>query len=373
MKTEQILSFKKRKRILLVSILSLILLILIVVSIPLVRAEDEEEDNTDNIEVLSDVEDEDYNSLLDVIEDEHKYMQRLDRLFDPSETDADGNKTILYTLMDDENAPAKAGRSIIMAIGLLLVILYTVIQVIKSLQRADQSLETLFRILLLAIIGVLVVIYSYDIVTKIEQIGHLLQTGIRNAVVGSEYESLPVVRKTVEFVEQTEENPNLFQTIGNWLKNVWVGIQNAANWISALFQNVWKWIYSKIITMITNIGLAITFYAILTSAYGLLFEMVIRKMFMPIAVADLMAEGVRGPAVKYMKNYFGVYIRIGMFYIILYMLLYMQGWVADNANFQMAVGINTRLGPFGAMICIRAAAKALINATGSLTKEALGG
>ena len=360
-------SFRDRKRILAAATLSLLVLIISVLTISSVRAEDIDDD--EDSEILSEITNEDYNSLVDEVNDENEFMERLDEIFNPDK-DENGNETLLHALMQGDRAPVKAGRDIIMAIGILLVILYTVIQVFKSMQREDQSLETLIRIIFLAIFGVMVVVYSYDIANGLDKLGHTIQAGIRNAVVNPDYDPAQLGKKAVEVAEATEENKNLFTVVGDFLKGVWEGVKDS--FIVELFTDPWGFVYSKVVTGITNIALKFTFYAILTSAYGLLFEMIIRKMFIPIAVADLMAEGVRGPAVRYMKNYFGLYVRIAIFYIIVYLLLYIQDWAADASNFNTARSINTVLGPFGVMICVRAAAKALMSATGGLVKEVLG-
>lgn len=381
-------SFRERKRILAAAVLSLLALLIAVLTVTTAFAAPE--DDGDEQDTESDLLPEDYNDLILELEKEHKYMKRIDQLFMPgslvvnddteegAETEtADDEEKNTYTslmqeLMDGNNAPAVVTKDITTAIGIVLVIIYTIFQVMKSLQRQDQSIESLFRILLITFAGILLVIFSYEIMGLIDRLGYIFQVGVRNAVAGSKYEKVEIPLKVVP-KQEAVEGEGLIKGIARWIGNIGIGLENAGNWALHLLKSVWGWAYSGAVKFFTNIGLAITFYAILGSAYGLLFEFVVRKIFMPIAIADVMAEGVRGPGVRYLKNYFGMYLRIGMFFIILYMLLFCQGWLTDQYNHHAARQVNTIMGTFGVMICVRGAAKSLMNASGGLIKEVIGG
>lgn len=319
------------------------------------------------------LDDEDYNEILTVSEGQHKYLSQLDSIFStvgPTEEN-DNTPSLMWSLMEASNSPVKAGREIIMAFGVVFVIFYGITEMLKMLKNEDGApVELILRVLILTVVGVMFVIYIYDILTLIENLGHELVSGIRDSVAGYEYTT--VTYQKIDIPEATLEAASevtWFDEVKFWFKSTFDSI---GNWFKDIVDGIKSSIYSGIIKLFANIGLTFTFYTIIASAYGLLFEMVLRKMFMPIAVADLMADGMRSPAVRYLKSYFAVYIRIGMFYVLVQLCLFMEKWAEQLANYDIAKSINTVLGPIGVCICARMATKALLNATGGLAKEVIG-
>ena len=100
--------------------------------------------------------------------------------------------------------------------------------------------------------------------------------------------------------------------------------------------------------------------------------MIFRKMFMPLALAGIVTDGVRGPAMRYVKGYLACYIRIGIFFVLVYLCTFMENWAIDISHSVEAMKIHTVLGSVGVIICMRTAIKSLINATGDLAKEIMG-
>ena len=45
------------------------------------------------------------------------------------------------------------------------------------------------------------------------------------------------------------------------------------------------------------------------TAYSILIELVVKRCFVPLAIADIGYEGLRSSGVRYIKNYFGIYIK----------------------------------------------------------------
>ena len=311
----------------------------------------------------------DYNEILNIAESQHKYLSRLDSMFTCEEG------TLMYELLEGSGSPVKTGREIMTAIGAAIVMLYGFIELIRALRSENKdAVSVILRITILTVTGLLLVIYVYDILSFIEKIGGLLVDGFKDITGGYEtayitYERKEVIEEAEETIKSADGINTFWSSITAWVKNAW---ETSTDWISAITANLGKSIRAGFIKGIANIGLSLTFYSILTGAYGLLFEMVIRKIFMPLAMADLMAEGIRSPAVRYLKNYFGMYIRIIMFLIILYILHYTEYWAAAYDSAEAAWSVNTFLGPLGVVMCSRAAAKALMSATGALSKEILG-
>ena len=345
--------------------------------------ESEQENEQDDrevgfLEVDGDVlTDEDYNKIVEEMDREYKDLFRLNELFTIREGTEDKAGSLMWTLLESPVSPVCIGRKVIMVVGVALVLGYTAVAILKALQRSDTSMESFFRILALAVAGILIVVLSYDILKWIEQLGQILVQAVRDSVtkgfLNGADPSLGYAKKTI--VEEAGDAPpsitdGFFRFIGFYIaelfRDIVLGVKN-------FFVSVWNLIYSKFHLLVMSLGLKITFYLILTSAYGLLFELVLRKIFLPVAMADLMLQGLRSPAVRYLKNHLGVYVRIAIFYILLYTLIYMEHWCAMASNHSTTLKTNTFLGAFGVILCVRMAIKSMINGSSAFAKEVLGG
>ena len=344
-------SFQERKRILVLSLLFIILLgIILGFGINRAFASQFEISASDNREIL------------ELAEQQNRYLKNLSRLFVSDE--GNGSPSLMYSLMDEENAIGKIGKKVCMATGMILILAYAGIQLIQMAQREDESLETIMRILLTCIIGYFLVIYVEDIMAGIEGLGNTIYSAISTAA-----DKLDSGQTLQEAMSGTGGSISAsgFSLEGNADTS-----EAAANAIN----NVSKLINGGVAGFIGAILMYFTFYTILTSAYGLVFELVIRKIFAPIAMADFVTEGFRSPGARYLKNYLGVYIRISIFCIVIILGFCASVWAVQNKEVSsvMGSGIMTRgIGATGAIYCIRFAMKALMNASGQITKEMLGG
>ena len=146
-----------------------------------------------------------------------------------------------------------------------------------------------------------------------------------------------------------------------------------------------------------------TFYSILVSVYGLLFELVIRRIFTPIAITGIAVEVIRSPGVRYLKRYFAMYIRLAMYVVIISLCCRASSWALSGYGSKMTmIGTGTLTGStsgFGAIVrtllmgggnlynngsimpflnmiltitCIRAATKALMSSTAQIAVEVVG-
>ena len=347
-------SFKERKRILVLSLLVFMSLgILLFFGIQQVSAAGFELDQSDSDEIL------------ELADSQNQILLTISNLFvsraPKSQYEA---PTLMYTLMNEGNAIGKVGQKICTAVGMILVLAYGSIQVLQLLQREDESLETLIRILMTCILGYFFVIYVNDAMNAIEELGNLIFSSISDAIEHPEASSIK---------EAAGAAGNAISAAGFNFEEGAYAEEAAAETI----EGVSNLINGGVAGFIGAILMYFTFYAILTSVYGLLFEMVIRKIFAPVAMADFATEGVRSPGARYLKNYLGVYIRISIFCIVIFMGGIACLWAVNNKEVSSVLNGNGKLsngiGAIGAVYCIRFAMKALMNASGQITREMLGG
>ena len=334
---------------------------------------------------------------------QHNYLNRVDTLFayraqDQLDSEANASlteeqrqarveasrsQTLMGTLFESRSGPAYVGRGIILALGIVMVLIMGVIKTVSELKRTDDiSMEGLMRPILIMIMGLIVVIFSYDISNTVDKLGNTVARGIRRtALEGMGSLELPYfdVSALIEEDEQAEEEEaegeeeeddrGLLRKAWDW---VWEKLQDAATAIKFLFMGIFQYFFSKMIGFIFRIVMIFTFYSLICSGYGLLFELIIRKMFFPIGVASIVSDGIRGPAMRYMKSYLAIYLRIGIFYLLIYLCTFIEVWAADITHIREAHEINPILGCIGVVLCTRTAIKSLITSSGDIAREIVG-
>ena len=87
--------------------------------------------------------------------------------------------------------------------------------------------------------------------------------------------------------------------------------------LNKLFQEIADFILMLILICV-DIGVRL---GIMLSCYGVIGRMVIYQCFLPMSIADIGREGARSNGMRIIKLYFGVFLEIGMFYLINYI-----GW-----------------------------------------------
>lgn len=206
--------------------------------------------------------------------------------------DAEGS--LLYTVGD-----AVSG------LALVLSFFYAFIAVIKELQRGEVNVDMWLKYgIILGVAAVL--IFNWHALAKgLSDLGSFLADKVRGAVTddAASFDKEAFARWYFEkfgFGEDTES----------------IGLFNFA---SAIFNNIGKVLKAFgnlvlggivwFIFQIPLIGIRVTLFAMVLEIY-------VRRAFIPLAIADVGGNGGRSAGVAYLKSYFGLYIRIGMCYMI---------------------------------------------------------
>ena len=350
------LSFRLRRMICISSFCILLILASILI-IPAAFAEDDESGGGGGRyfgAASFQIEEDDYDKLVEEMSEEFREFERLDKLFDYEEG------TILHSLTELDASPGKRAMKMTMAFGILLVLLMSGMQVYHLAMREEEGLQILFRILLMAFLGIIGVIFIPDIIAGIEKFGRYLVHELRmNAYQAADTRVTYLFREDHSSMPTVDELKKELGNFGGVMMRLWQAINRPA--------------FQGISYMVGRFGLIFTFYALLSSAYGLLMEMIIRRIISPIAVSTLVIDGPRSAFTKYLRGYFAMYLRMALMYISIGLSLHLQRWVEQAANAQNSFHIHYILGPIGVCICARAAAKALMVSGGDVIREVVGG
>ena len=353
-------SVRKRKRILVLSLLSFSVIIALLSGVRAAFAvEDSKEAGTlpesfyrDDV---FDMDEEEVGSIFEMMRNQNEYLLDICNIFDGRPPSSGHQKTLLYSILSADGAIGKVGRDITSMVGATLVIIYGAVQFLNLIERSDDSMEGLMRILLTIVVGILLVIYIGDITSAIEDLG-----GFTYRLIA---ESLKNVMDKGGYIVTTPGNS--ISADGFNLQDTVMGSEPRSS------QSLYAMLTGGVAKIIGSVLMLFSFFIIVSAAYGILFELVLRKVFAPIAVADVVSEGSRSPGVKFMKNYFGCYIRMAMFAAVIIIGWASTEWALHNP--QQALSMNSAMGAIGVVSCIRFAMKALINASGQLSREIMGG
>ena len=355
-------SFRKRKMICISAILCLITCAALLI-FPLVLAEDDEDEDSGGggryfgtAELR--ISEEDYTKLIKEMSKQYKEFERLDELYSYE----DGS--LLYSVMEADRSPGKLIMTVTQAFGILLVLLMNWIQVYHMAMREDKSLDTLFRIMLMTLIGLLAVIYIQDIISGIEEFGRYF---VKELGLDS-YQSADTIVK----YEYTEKGSPLLTPIMEF-KDLQEAFGNFGAVFFTLVRGREFFVLWGLAYVVGKICLVFTFYAILSSAYGILIEMIIRRIMSPLAVSTLVTDGPRSAFTRYLRGYFAMYLRMALMFIAIGLSLRLQTWMMQWQNATQAFDVHWVLGPLGVCICARSAAKALMVSGGDVIREVIGG
>ena len=300
------------------------------------------------------------------IEFQNFRLRRLFKLFDWS----DG--TMYHKLMKADNSPGKVGSKIMMGFGMVLVILMGSMQLWNMIERQDDSVTTALRILTAILLGILFVIYIQDMLDMIEQRGNILYTNIifhKNENGDTEYSSTASNTEMMTEYLNSLDQSEIVET--DWGDNI-EGATGFSQFLLRITKPFMDKLMPSLAFLVAWLAIVITFYSILVSAYGALFELVIKKTLAPLAAATLAMEGARSGFARFLRSYLGLYVRIALLMVIVELISLTNTWALTTVNSTLVYGLHPAFGPFGVVLCTRAAGKALMSSSGGLVREIIG-
>ena len=121
--------------------------------------------------------------------------------------------------------------------------------------------------------------------------------------------------------DNTEKQSTLFEQLGSTVQDV-LGNEDWNNYLG--LTGVEGFIFK-----IAQIGLNI---AIDGQILFIALQLLIRKLFAPLALADITTEGMRSPGVRYLKRYFALYIQCAIILILSVVMFWMMKAIVTNTK-----------------------------------------
>ncbi len=185
-----------------------------------------------------------------------------------------------FVMGDTSNFMSDTFKNTIKACGAFWCIAIAFIHFFNNVERGQDPMEMVFKILIEIGIAGLFIMWSDRIMTAIMDSG----TAIIALVAGSGEDIAGSSTATQILKDLTgKETGDFFWQIGTTLKLLI------------------PWVLSWLIQMVTVFLLL-----------QILFEVAIRRAFAPLAIADIYQEGLRSPGARYMKRFFAVFIKMAV-------------------------------------------------------------
>ncbi len=201
-----------------------------------------------------------------------------------------------YTAIVQNNSVVANISKSLSVFGALFVFFNCSVIIIKEIGRADLTYESLLKIFLYFTIGCILAANVTAILNLIDIIGVAIKDTISNMITqsGAGQDLGDKIYDAIQEVFGTgvpeDDGIEMVVFLKNFLTNVQLFLLYAMMGISIRLADI--------------------------AIFSILIEMILRKAFAPIAIAECVRSGMQGGGFEYFKGYLALYIRIAMLYII---------------------------------------------------------
>ena len=201
--------------------------------------------------------------------------------------------------------------NVFQALGYCLIIIFSLVGLIKDIQRMpDGGINLWAKYAIACVIGVVVVANYSLIISGCEKIGQYIIDVVQNRVSNSSDMS-----SLIEFCDK-------YLSYGDDdIREVSFSL-TSMTWADTLLDNITIYFW----TFVKYIGTFVVFTAIIVpilgckiALYTIWIELTIRKVFFPLAVADVCEEGMRSAGYIYIKKMVAQYVRIAICFMIAFL------------------------------------------------------
>lgn len=183
------------------------------------------------------------------------------------------------------NKQFKTLTYILAALGMSVAVLLAFYKMFVSLEKGQDALETTLRLLFEVTVVLLIIVNIGPIIQLITDIGDLIASSV-----------------TPDKPDKLDLGVQILQGMGIKPKQhgdtYYVG---GLNWFKAVAILLVPWVLSFLVT----IG---GYFVVFT----ILFELMLRRLFTPFAIADIYGEGLRSPGMRYLKKYLAIFLKIAV-------------------------------------------------------------
>ncbi len=205
------------------------------------------------------------------------------------------------------------------AIATMIVVYHMVVMLLQELQRGDMTLESWLRILITFIVPA-IAIAEFDVIIE-------------------------VLSKSGQWIYQIlNENVIITTPARDSATGVplpgWPGITGIGEWLVKVIEFLMAFFRGFVLTFAYLVINTIIIVMIMTGILMNYVEIILRHLFMPLAIANISHEGVRSVGVRYIKKYFGCFMKIATINVAVCALFYIYNLllqIPDISGFEKII------------------------------------
>lgn len=208
-----------------------------------------------------------------------------------------GGTNIVESILDDINNGSitfmAALTLALKAVGMLMIVYNLLLNLSKELARGQMTTESWLRILIAFVIPCVLIIEYDVIIDGFSKLG----TWLYESLYDNSREPFAGTKSSISGKKMPD-----------WDK---YGLTKICEYVGKVVEYVFAWIKGFLLTfvyLIVNVFILLIIFAGILSNFV---EIVIRHLFMPVAIANVSHDGVRSAGVRYIKKYLGCYMKIG--------------------------------------------------------------
>ena len=182
-----------------------------------------------------------------------------------------------------------------------LFIVFVLIEVVREAAKGEANLDFFLRLFVKIAITLLLLTNLPEIMTAIHDLFSWIIETVSDALDKFSNENAAASAQNIwELLE------NKFKLSGASSEDMSTMLSSALNKSSYMTIVVQLILYNVVVRLISLIIQALVYI----TSYSLLIELLLRRIFMPVAILNTMEGGVRSPGIRFLKKFAAMYIRI---------------------------------------------------------------
>ncbi len=235
-----------------------------------------------------------------------------------------GNTGLLATIESQYGANV---RGTIANIAILIMGIMVLISIIQEAQRGEMTMEIWLKILITMAVGLWLIVSSGTILNAVNSLGNDIVTRISGSVSSSNGNTSEITSTSrVSFDDLTYflgSEANARKVIEAAGESVSDGktydiekLKEAAHEANIDTSVMVEGSTASFVAGCLKLAPMILIAIMDGMVYMLAIQMLIRSIFLPLAIVDLSSEGIRGNGMRYIKRYLALYIQKGIYYVV---------------------------------------------------------
>ena len=243
--------------------------------------------------------------------------------------------------------------SVISVVSGGLFVTYLLVNVVQEASKGELTLDFFLSLFVRAVICMMILYNLTTILNAFHGMFKYVGQGIQDAM------------------RTLQKSPNFQDSIDKL--SSWSSSDNFLEKLLAVLNYLAILIATVLTRAVTGIIWLLLKFAVMVMSYKLILELLIRRVFMPVALLGIMTEGPRNPGFNYLKKFFACYIKVFIYMLALGVGEYLASFAFTEWSAEEPIGIALEVLSFTMQYAVyEIAALTFANKSEKLCEEILG-